>query len=95
MGAGLWHLEQKKERLKREICGSLDFLSGSVTSQGSTGGLILTHKEKGKTKSKYIRVGMVDEVRVMTERHKKLKIILKELADVNWEILKVTADAKT
>lgn len=94
MGAGLWHLEQKKERLKREVFANLDFLSGSVTSQGATGGFILTHKEKGKTKSKYIRVGMVDDVRVMTARHKKLKGLLKELADVNWEILKVTTDAK-
>lgn len=94
MGAGLWHLEQKKERLMREVCGSLDFLSGSVTSQGATGGFILTRKEKGKTKSKYIRVGMVEEVRLMTARHKRLKVLLKELADVNWEILKATTDAK-
>ncbi len=94
MGAGLWHLEQKKERLKREVCKTLDFLAGSVTTQGSSGGFILTHKEKGKTKSKYIRVGMVEDVRVMTKRHKRLKALLKELADVNWEILKASTNAK-
>ncbi len=91
MSAGLWHLQQKKERLKREIGSNLDFLAGSVTSQGPSGGSILTHKEKGKTKSKYIRVGMVDDVRVMTKRHKKLKMLLKELAEVNWEILKLNS----
>lgn len=90
MGAGLWHLQQKRERLKREVGENLDFLAGSVTTQGATGGFILTHKEKAKTKSRYIRVGMLDEVRRMTRRNKKLKALLKELSDVNWEILKLS-----
>ena len=89
MAAGLWHLQQKRDRLKREIGGNLDFLAGSVTTQGPSGGFILTHKEKAKTKSRYIRVGMVGEVRKMTRRNKKLRALLKELADVNWEILKL------
>jgi len=91
MGAGLWHLQQKKERLKREIASNLDFLTGSVTSQGPSSGFILTHKQRGKTKSKYIRVGMLNDVRAMTKRHKKLKVLLKELAEMNWEILKLNS----
>ena len=89
MSAGLWHLKQKQERLKREVAENLDFLAGSVTTQGPSGGYILTHKEKAKTKSKYIRVGMVEEVRRMTRRNRKLRGLLKELAEVNWEILKL------
>jgi len=89
MGTSPWHLQQKKERLKREISEDLDFLIGSVTTQGETGGFILTHKEKAKTRSRYIRVGMVEDVRRMTRRHRKLKTLLKELADVNWELLKM------
>jgi len=89
MSAGLWHLQQKRDRLKREIGENLDFLAGSVTTQGPSGGFILTHKEKAKTKSRYIRVGMVQEVRRMTKRNRKLKGLLKELGDVNWEILKL------
>ena len=50
MATSSWHLQQKKERLKREIGNNLDFLVGSVTSQGATGGFILTTKEKGKNK---------------------------------------------
>lgn len=91
MSAGLWHLQQKKERLKREIGLNLDFLTGSITSQGSSGGFILTHKEGGKTKSKYIRTGMLNDVRAMTKRHKKLKELLNELAEVNWEIVKLNS----
>ena len=89
MKSSIWHLEQKKERLKNEVSSNLDFLVGSITSQGPRGGHSLTTKEKGKTKSKYIRVGMADEVRTMTKRHQILKSLLKELAEVNWELLKL------
>jgi hypothetical protein len=93
MGSSPWHLQQKKERLEREVSQNLDFLIGSVTTQGSTGGYILTTKEKAKTKSRYIRVGLVDHVRTMTRRHQKLKDLLKELADVNWELLKAESQS--
>jgi hypothetical protein len=84
-----YHLTQKKERITREIHANLDLLMGSVTSQGLRGGFSLTFKQDGKTRSKYIRTSMVDEVRRMTRRHQKLKGLLKELSDLNWEILKM------
>ena len=88
MALHTYHLKQKKERMTREIHANLDFLTGSVTSQGPRGGFSLTFKEDGKTRSKYIRTSMVDEVRRMTCRHQKLKALLQELSAVNWEILK-------
>jgi hypothetical protein len=88
MAMTIYHLKQKKQRLAREIHAKLDFLVGSVTSQGSRPGFSLTFKEDGKTRSKYIRTSMVDEVRKMTARHQELKELLKELSLVNWEILK-------
>jgi hypothetical protein len=84
-----WRLQHKKERLKREVLNNLDFLVGSVTSQGARGGFNLTSGEKGKTRSRYIRRGQLEEVRAMIERHRKLKELLKELSGVNWELLKV------
>lgn len=80
--------KQKKERIAREIEANLDFLTGSVTSQGPRGGFSLTFKKDGRTRSKYIRTSMVEEVRRMTRRHQKLKALLKELSEVNWELLK-------
>ena len=88
MGTSAWHLQQKKQRLEREIAANLNFLIGSVTSQGPRGGYSLTTKERGKSRSKYIRTAMVSEVRAMTRRHQKLKGLLKELAEINWELLK-------
>ena len=84
-----YQLRQKKERITRELHANLDFLAGSVTSQGPRCGFSLTFKEDGKTRSKYIRTSMVYEVRRMTTRHQKLKALLKELSDLNWEILKM------
>jgi hypothetical protein len=89
MAMTTYHLTQKKERITREINANLDFLAGSVTSQGPRGGFTLTCKEEGRTRSKYIRTSMVDDVRRMTRRHQKLKTLLKELSDLNWEILKL------
>jgi hypothetical protein len=88
MGTSAWHLQQKKQRLEREIAANLNFLIGSVTSQGPRGGYSLTTKVGGKSRSKYIRTSMVTEVRAMTRRHQKLKGLLKELAEINWELLK-------
>jgi hypothetical protein len=71
-----------------EVLANLDFLIGSVTSQGARGGFNLTTGEKGKTRTKYIRRAQVEEVRAMIERHRTLKELLKELSAVNWELLK-------
>ena len=52
----------------------------------------MTNKVKTKTQSKYIRKGMIDQVRRMTKVHKKLKGLLSELAEVNWELLKLESE---
>ena len=88
MTDNIWNLKQKKERLHKEVLANLDFLIGSVTTQGPRGGLSLTSAEQGKTRTKYIRTGMVEEVRTMTGRHRQLKELLKELSGVNWALLK-------
>jgi hypothetical protein len=84
---------QKQERLKKEITQNLDILSGSVTSKGpSRTGCNLTTKINQKTVSRHIRKSMLEKVRQMTQRHKKLKALLQELSDTNWEIIKRTSD---
>lgn len=93
MATTAWHLQQKKQRLEREIACNLDFVIGSVTSQGPRGGFSLTNKVDGKTRSKYIRTSMVKAVRRLTRQHAKLKDLLKELAEVNWELLKTEHQA--
>lgn len=88
MPGSIWQLRQQKERLHKEVAANLDFLIGSVTAQGARGGFSLTTAKDGKTRTKYIRTNAVEEVRRMTERHRRLKDLLKELSIVNWELLK-------
>jgi hypothetical protein len=89
MAASKWHLEQKRERIVRDVNAHLDLLIGSVSSQGATGRFNLTTKVDGKTKSRYIRAGMEKEVRRRTRRHLRLKALVKELAEVNWQLLQI------
>ena len=88
MAETCWHLQQKRERLRNEILANLDFLIGSVTTQGVRGGFNLTSAENGKTRTKYIRKGMLKDVQAMIARHSHLKGLLKEISEVNWELLK-------
>jgi len=92
MAASKWHLEQKRERIVRDINAHLDLLIGSVSSQGASGRFNLTTKVDGKTKSRYIRAGMEKEVKRRTRRHLKLKALIKELAQVNWQLLQIEMD---
>ena len=85
----LWHLTQKQERLKREIGENLDVLIGSVSTKGPVRtGFNLTTKVEQKTVSRHIRKSLVERVRRMTRRHQKLKRLIQELSQTNWEIIK-------
>jgi hypothetical protein len=92
MPLNIVQLESRRERLHKEITNNLDFLAGSVTSQGPRGGFSLTTAQNGKTRTKYIRATLVGEVRKMTKRHRKLKELLKELSEINWELLKAKSE---
>lgn len=92
MPLNIVQLESRRDRLHKEIINNLNFLAGSVTSQGPRGGFSLTTAQNGKTRTKYIRNTLVDEVRQMTKRHAKLKELLKELSEINWELLKAKSE---
>ncbi|MEJ2170916.1 MAG: hypothetical protein P8X90_35955 [Desulfobacterales bacterium] len=49
----------------------------------------LSTKAEGKTVTRYIRKGLVPKVKVMTERHKKVRVLIQKLSTVNWELLKL------
>ena len=84
-----WNLKRKQERLKREIARNMDILIGSVSTKGpARTGFNLTTKVDQKTVSRHIRKSLLGRVRGMIRRHKKLKALLQELSDTNWEIIK-------
>jgi hypothetical protein len=81
-------LEDRAEKLKQEIYNHLNMVIGSINEIDA--GHILTFKgDDGKTKTEYIREEDLKAMKNMSENHDKIKDYLKELSEVNKEILKL------
>ena len=55
---------------------------------------ILTKKVRGKTKSVYVPVDMLQEATSWVEEHRRLKKRVKEISDLNEQILKIYVRTK-
>ncbi len=82
-------LIKRRERLKEQINRNLDLLIGSVGKSAAMRHHNLTTKINGKTKTVYVRKGLVEAVRKMTARHAKVKQLIAQLSKVNWELLNI------
>jgi hypothetical protein len=81
-------LDKQRERLRQDITESLDFLMGSVSTKGpKRPGLNLTFKINQVTRTRHIRKEQELQVKQMTVRWRRLRRLLRELSDVNWELL--------
>jgi len=81
-------LDKQRETLRRDITESLDFLMGSVSTKGpKRPGLNLTFKINQVTRTRHIRKEQELQVKQMTARWRRLRRLLRELSDVNWELL--------
>lgn len=81
-------LREHQRLLKQQICENLDLLIGSVVRSPAMMYHGLTAKVAGKTVTRYIRKGLVARVKIMTERHQKVRTLIQQLSKVNWELLK-------
>ena len=89
-------LMKRRDRLVRQITDHLDFLIGSVSTKGlKVEAYNLTTKIEGKTRTKHIPKDMVPLVRRMTKRHQKLKELLKELGQTNWQLIREGVDLRS
>jgi len=88
-------LMARRSRLVEQVHDHLDFLVGSVSTKGfAYPAYNLTTKVDGKTRSRHIPKDMVPLVRRLTARHRKLKLLLLELADVNWQLISEGVDLR-
>jgi hypothetical protein len=88
MARTLYELRQQRELLCERLAANLDILIGSVTTKGpKRPGFNLTFKVNGVTRSRHIRKENLERVRLMTQRHQKLRQLLHKLSDLNWLIL--------
>ena len=88
-------LMKRRDRLVRQIEDNLDFLIGSVSTKGlKYEAYNLTTKIEGKTRTKHIPKDMVPLVRRMTQRHQRLKALIKELGETNWLLIREGVDLR-
>jgi len=93
-------MSKKSEKIKR-VNENLDILIGSVIVNYLKCGKdctcnkgkkhkkhYLSSKVGGRTKNSYLPPGAVEEAKEMSRRYKKLKTILRELSQLNYEELK-------
>ncbi len=88
-------LMRRRDRLVRKVTDNLDYLIGSVSTKGlKYEAYNLTTKVDGVTKTKHIPKDSVTLVRRMTQRHQKLKTLLKELGETNWLLVREGVDLR-
>jgi hypothetical protein len=88
MSRTVYELKRRRELLAEQIAANLDILIGSVSTKGpKRPGHNLTFKLDGVTRTRHIRKEDLAKVRWMTARHKKLKHLIQQLSDLNWQIL--------
>ncbi len=82
-------LKKRQARLKEKIYDNLDLLVGTVGKSPSMKYHNLTNKVNGKTVSKHVTDDIAPTVKKMVKRHKKVKSLIWDLAEVNWKLLKI------
>lgn len=81
-------LRNRRRKLNEQIADNLDFLMGSISTKGpSRPGLNLTFKINQITRTRHIRKEHEQRVKQMTTRWRRLRRLLHDLSDVNWELL--------
>lgn len=81
-------LKNQQTMLKEQICKNLDLIVGSVVRSPAMMYHSLTTKVDGKTVTRYVRKGLVYQVKKMTDRNKRVRLLIQKLSKVNWELLK-------
>jgi hypothetical protein len=82
--ATLWF---RQEQLRRQINAALNLLQGSLHKNPSQRGYHLTIKVNQKTRTRYVRQELVPQVRAMTRNHRRVRLLLQRLSEVNWRLL--------
>ena len=81
-------LELRRQRLTQQVIDHLDFLIGSISSKGfKYPAYNLTAKVDGKTRTRHIPKDLLPLIRRLTARYRQLKALLRQLDEVNWQLL--------
>lgn len=93
MSRTVYELQQQRQLLGEQIAQNLELLIGSVSTKGpKRPGFNLTFKHEGVTRTRHIRAADLEKVRLMTVRHKRVKLLIQKLSDLNWKILTLQSE---
>ena len=87
-------LKIRQRRLKKEVSGKLDLLIGHIRQSPAMKSPTMTFKVHGKTVTRSVRKHLLDRAREMTANHLEVRELIKELAEVNWELLNLEEPRK-
>lgn len=82
-------LRKRRAMLKEQIGNNLDLLMGTIVRSPAMMYHSLTTKVEGKTVTRYVRKALVPKVKKMTDRHKRVRVLINKLSKINWELLKL------
>ena len=82
-------LRKRQAMLKEQVGNNLDLLIGTVVRSPAMMYHSLTTKVEGKTVTRYVRKALVAKVKKMTDRHKRVRVLINKLSKINWELLKL------
>ena len=85
-------LEQRQALLKQQIAANLDLLIGTLAKSPAMRGHNLTTKRQGKTVTWYVRKDLRRQVQIMTARSQRVRRLLPQLSQVNWQLLQQSGD---
>ena len=81
-------LYRERKRIEESILDNLDLLMGTISTKGpSRPGFNLTCKVKQVTRTRHIRKELEPQIKQMTARWRRLRELLHQLGDLNWERL--------
>lgn len=87
-------LKNRRGRLKKEISGKLDLLIGHIRQSPAMKSPTMTLKVSGKTVTRSVRKHLLEKAKKMTANHLRVRELIKELSEVNWELLKLEEPQK-
>jgi hypothetical protein len=80
-------LEFRRQEIERQIAGALHLVQGYLYTHPSRRGYQLRRKVAGRTVGRYVRRGLLPQVRVMIQNRARVDQLLEQLSEVNWRLL--------
>ncbi len=89
------NLLRKRKELKKKLVGMLNsVMQGHIRKSPAMTRASMTLKVNGKTVTRSLKKKILNKAEKMTKNHLLVRELLKEISEVNWELLKIEGESK-